>query len=188
MDVSAFVDQIRDHYVSAYQEAAENHRKKNSISIMEGIIELPKKDGIPNAFRLWRMDLAAKVDGEAKFSEFNHDSHLQFSPFHFTYSKQLNVKMNPVSWNGVEFEYSDSDIDTNLFENWANKWIDVEEKLGLGGYVHNITYPECKDGECTFSVDFGSASAYSFFELLEVFANYKIENVTVHSRTAHGQS
>ena len=88
----------------------------------------------------------------------------------------------------IEFETDIFPSSNEVLSNWAIKWLDPEEKgvaddYGFEGYLHSITYPEEINGKMHFSVDFGSASLDSVFDLLGVFMEMGVSHVKMHSNT-----
>ena len=191
-NIYTVLEQVREHYLSGYIDAAENYRLKFTSSSPEVLLELPSREDKPYPYRLYRVDLMSGAVEPPNMTEFNHDSHLTYEPIEALVSNHLSVTLSSTSWNAVEFESECYDPQSNLLTDWALKWIDVEEKntqneSGFGGYVHSITYPEEKNGKCIFSVDFGSAGTDSVYELINVFLGLGVTRLAIHSRSYHEQ-
>ena len=188
--IDSVLEQVREHYLSGYTDAARNYKNIYTPSAAEVLLELPSRDDKPYPYRLYRADLMSGAVDPPNLTEFNHDSHLTFEPVQALVSGRLSVTLSPISWNAVEFESQCYDPQSNLLTEWALKWIDVEEnntqnEIGFGGYVHSITYPEEKNGKCIISVDFGSASTDSVYELINVFLGLGVTNLAIHSKSYH---
>jgi hypothetical protein len=96
------------------------------------------------------------------------------------------VNVDPFVWNGCEL-ILDQKPDVT-FDNWARKWIDIDDKKTVGEdslqhVIHSVTFPEEVNDGWTTSIDFGSAPIEAFKELLEVLSLQGIKKVQVHSKT-----
>lgn len=188
--IDSVLEQVREHYLSAYVVAARDYKTKFDPSSPEVLLEIGGREELPYPYRLYRMDLMSGAVEPPNMTDFNHDSHLIFEPIQFSVSGKLTVRLSSISWNAVEFEGSCFARESELLSNWALKWLDVDEineteEHGFGGYIHSITYPEIESGKCSFSVDFGSASIDSFYELINVFLNLGVKELSIHSGSYH---
>ena len=189
-EIAVILEQVREHYISAYIEVAEDYKKKFDQSSPEVLLEIGGNENKPYPYRLYRMDLMSGSVEPPNMTDFNNDSHLVFEPIVFTADGRLKVTLSSFSWNAVEFEGSCFPPDNEQIITWALKWLDVEEVKQLdennfGGYIHSITYPEIDDNKCNFSVDFGTAPIDSFYELLHILMNLEVKELSIHSNSYH---
>lgn len=189
-DIDSVLEQVREHYLSAYVIEARNYKSKYESSSPEVLLEIGGREDKPYPYRLYRMDLMSGAVEPPNMTDFNNDSHLTFEPIAFTVEDKLSVTLSSFSWNAVEFESGCYDLESDLISSWALKWLNVEEtnstdENGFGGYIHSISYPEKNEDKCTFSVDFGSANIDSFYELINVFLELGIKDLAIHSNSYH---
>ena len=186
-DVQAVLEQVREHYLSGYQESILSFSSNYEKSAAEILLELQNREHLPEPYRLYRIDMGSGDTSPATFLEFNHEAHLKFDPIEFS-AGSISAMLHPVSWNGVEFKTDTFDPSDELLADWAIKWIDLDEngvpdKFGFEGYIHSITYPEVQDGSMRFSIDFGSAPVDCIYDLFSIFIEMGLENVEMHSNS-----
>jgi hypothetical protein len=186
-DVIEILEQVREHYLQGYRQSYESFSQAHEKSAPEVLLQLQNRDKLSLAYQLYRIDMASGDSDSPNFSEFNHESHLSFSPIQFT-ANSIEAELHPIAWNAVEFETNEFDINSEVLSDWALKWIDQEEQAesdepGIGCYIHSITFPELENGKVHFSIDFGSATITSFHELLSVLIEMGVTDLKIHSRT-----
>jgi len=181
--ITTLAEKIREHYLDCYVTSLKEFQSMHSPSAPEVLFELQRECAYP--FRLYRADMASNAGGKSKMQEVNPASHLSFEPFTVTVSPNLEVKLHPIAWNGVDFRINASPSWTSL-EAWALRWLDVEDKHeqdanGLQGVIHSVTAPKAGGGQSEFSVDFGSAPILAMQELLNVLSDLGATVVEVKS-------
>ena len=147
------------------------------------MFELPRE--APLAFKLYRVDMGSNSSSGLKVKEVNPETHLEFEPFREQSGSGLEVTVFPIAWNGVEFR-GNFNSDSTLLEQWALKWLDVEDQnqqdeQGLQGVIHSVTKLEEKDGIAGFSIDFGSAPVEALSELMVIFGGMGATSIEVSS-------
>ncbi len=184
------LDKVRDHYLSIYKHTIVEYKIKFNPGGPEPLLEIKEYEQLPYPYRLRRVDLASGAVTPPNFTEVNVDTHLEYEPVQFDVEGKMDVCLEPISWNCVEFDCSNLDVNSESFSDWIIERIDPEEKnindeYGLGGYIHSVTFPEKSGDIYTFSVDFGSANKDVFYELLTVLMELGVHKVTIHSRSHH---
>ncbi|OUS26944.1 hypothetical protein A9Q99_17175 [Gammaproteobacteria bacterium 45_16_T64] len=187
-DIDSVLEQVRAHYLSAYIEVIDDHKKRHKPASPEILLEVGGREDKPFPYRLYRTDLMSGAVESPNMTDFNNDTHLTFEPIEFVANKELSVTLSSISWDAIEFDSECFNPESELLANWALKWIDTEDdkkqdENGLGGYIHSITFPEITESHCSFSVDFGSAGIGSFFELINVFISLGIRELSIHSNS-----
>jgi len=171
-NILAVAEQVRQHYliglIASFQEYEISH-KPSSLEVM---FELQRAVALP--FRLFRADMASNVNGEANIQEVNLNSHLSFETFVEESVFGLTVEVQPMHWNDVEV-YANAQIESTAFEEWALKWLDLEDKHatsadGLQSVIHSITFHEQEIGCSRVTVDWGSAPLEAIEELLQLLS------------------
>lgn len=186
-DVIEILEQVREHYLQGYRQSYESFSQAHEKSAPEVLLQLQNREKLPLPYQLYRVDMASGDSASPNFSEFNHESHLSFNPVQFS-ANSIEAVLYPISWEAVEFETNEFNIDNENLSDWALKWLDQEEQadtdeFGIGCYIHSITFPELENGKVHFSIDFGSASLASFRELLSVLIEMGVTDLKIHSRT-----
>jgi len=118
-DIDSVLEQVREHYLSAYVVAARDYKTKFDPSSPEVLLEIGGREELPYPYRLYRMDLMSGAVEPPNMIDFNHDSHLIFEPIQFSVSGKLTVRLSSISWNAVEFESSCFARESELLSNWA---------------------------------------------------------------------
>lgn len=186
-DVIAILEQVREHYLQGYRQSYVSFSQTHDKSAPEVLLQLQNRDKLPLSYQLYRIDMASGDSDSPNFSEFNHESHLSFSPIQFT-ANSIEAELHPIAWNAVEFETNEFDINSEVLSDWALKWLGQEEQadsdeFGIGCYIHSITFPELENSKVHFSIDFGSATLTSFHELLSVLIEMGVTDLKIHSST-----
>jgi hypothetical protein len=91
----------------------------------------------------------------------------------FTEATLVTVVGYPFVWHACEFVWPSPLELGPLFEQWYERWMDLNELLlagsdGLSGVVHSVTVPGARCGGWGIDVDFGSAPVESMLELLSL--------------------
>jgi hypothetical protein len=177
MTVGQLLDQIRDKYLTEFQECIayvkENgmeamceaaYRDENGALAREGTLSLPM-----------RLDVVEVAKGEAKDTiRVDSDSMLSFEPFDFKWSGGLPTRLAPFHWDGchVRAKGIPTGTDWSRLRDWFDRWFDGEDTRqpdadGLCGVIHFLSDPKQAGAATTFEVDFGSAPVEAFEELLD---------------------
>jgi hypothetical protein len=180
MNLKEILENQRTHYINQLTFGLKN----KSEAVSELLVELDKKDS-EKLFRMWRFDCIEHV-GDKNFTptEFNSGTYFNHIPIKGQFNN-IQVELNPFFWNGCEFLLGEKPATWIPFYDWINKWIDIDNKKefekGLRNVIHNVTQPKNIDKKIFFAIDFGSASINAFLELLEIFQQIDIHEVTIGS-------
>jgi uncharacterized protein YtpQ (UPF0354 family) len=181
MELKEILENQRIHYINKLTLELKNKPE----AVCELLVDLDKKYS-EKLFRMWRFDCVEHV-GDKNFTptEFNSDTYFNHIPLKGQFNN-IQVELNPFFWNGCEFLLSKEPSTWTPFHDWIKKWIDIDntkefEKSLLKNVIHNVTQPKSIDKKIFFAIDFGSASINSFLELLEIFQQMNIYEVTIGS-------
>jgi hypothetical protein len=182
-NLTVLLTQIREHYLAALASSLREFQREFSPSATELLLETGREAAY--AFRLLRVDLASNVSGEMKMQEVNPSTHLNFPPQLFVPFPELELTLNPIAWNGVDFTIH-ALASWDSLEAWTVRWLDVDDthphdEYGFQGVIHSVTAPEAVNGATTFSVDFGSAPVAAIEELLQVLIDSGAKRVEMDS-------
>ncbi len=190
MDLAEIILRVREHYLARYRQSIAAYRVRFQPGGPEVLVEVDRP--FPAPYRFYRFDLASGAVDPPNWTEVNPDSHLEFSVFHLDHGG-IDLVINPIVWNGVQFRVEPPIRDDKSLQEWALRWIDVEERAesdedGLGAYIHSITPPTSDSVSTEISIDFGSSPLECFYELLEILRIAGAERVEIHSRTVLGDA
>jgi hypothetical protein len=188
MTLDELLNKQREEYITTYKLGlSQKSTNKSAIEIMLETTS-DQNRSLPEVYRINRYDLV-NVNSQGKFDlvEFNldKDSIILYDKHSFVV-EDLKVDISPFVWNGCEFSV---DRKPNItFDNWARKWLDIDEKKtetpdGFLNVIHSVTSPIEKNEEWTISIDFGSSKPDAFKELLSILSKQGIRKVKVHSKT-----
>jgi hypothetical protein len=182
-DLFALAEQVRTHYLKALLGSLAEFKAGHSPSAPEAMFELPRECALP--YRLYRADMAANVDGEAKLQDVNTSSHLSFEPFDLDLGGGLSATVQPFAWNDVGIT-ANIRLPDDPVESWAMRWLDLEDEHtddenGLQAVIHSISRDDVGTDGTRLAVDFGSAPVEALEELLDILRASGASRVTVHS-------
>jgi hypothetical protein len=178
----------RNQYLAKFQLGLDQH--KTAKSAVEVMIQTTadQNRNLPELYQIYRYDLInINAEGKPDLTEFNldKDSILKFEEQIYEMNG-MKITILPFVWNGCEFTLDKKpDI---IFENWARKWMDIDDKKkqGANGFqnvIHNVTFPIEENGKWRTSIDFGSSPIEAFKELMTTFSGEGIKKIEIHSKT-----
>lgn len=188
MTLDELLTKGRTQYLATFHLGLDQH--KTSKSAIEVMIQTTADENrnLPELYQINRYDLInINPEGKYDLTEFNldKDSVLKFEQQVYEVNG-MKISLNPFVWNGCEFTL---DKKPNItFDNWAKKWMDIDDKTkpgadGFQNVIHSVTFPEEENGKWTTSIDFGSSPIEAFKELMTTLSGQGIKKVEVHSRT-----
>jgi hypothetical protein len=184
MGVEDVVAKVRDHYVDGLRSSIARLKQTASDAVPELMLELGEGRR-PRPYSLFRTDLISGGSQKPKITEFNQDSFLDFDPINFSLG-HLSCRLHPFYWNGVEIKAIGLPTDWSRFECWVREWIDEADDResdldGLAAVIHSVMKPEIEGDHWTTSIDFGSASPETFWNLLELLESLGVRSVELGS-------
>jgi len=182
-DFLTLVTQVREHYIKALLSSFEEFKASHSPCALEVMFELQSLASPP--FRLYRVDLAANVSGEATLHEVNPSTHLSFAPFKLDAGQSLIAAVHPIVWNDVGIK-TNVRLPNDSVEDWALRWLDIDDhhaqdEKGLQGVIHSISRDDTDEEGTALTVDFGSAPAEALKELIELLGTLGVSHMTIQS-------
>lgn len=185
-EIDTFIENIRQHYLTGYIERIQQYRQEFSRATPEALAHIDGREALPPIYRLHRMDLTSDAVSPPDITEFNPSTHVTFKATNLKLNDKLKIRLEPFLWNEAEIECSNLNPGAEYLQQWGIRWIAPEGKNptdenGLGGYAHSISYPERKVNKFAFYVDFGSAPAKSFQELMGVLMLLDVQKVRVRT-------
>lgn len=188
MTLDELLTKERNQYLATFQFGLDQHKTaKSAIEIMIQTTANQNRN-LPELYQINRYDLInTNAEGKYDLTEFNldKDSVLKFDDQVYEVNG-MTITVSPFVWNGSEFTLEKKPNIT--FDNWAEKWMDIDDKKkpgadGFQNVIHSVTFPEEENGKWTTSIDFGSSPIEAFKELMTTFSGQEIKKVEVHSKT-----
>ena len=188
MTLDELLTKERNQYLTTFQLGLDQHKTaKSAIEVMIQT-KADQNRNLQELYQINRYDLI-NVNAEGKFdlTEFNldKDSILKFDDQIYEING-MKITISPFVWNGCEFTL---DKKPNItFDNWAKKWIDIDDKKppgtdGFQNVIHSVTFPKVENGRWKTSIDFGTSQIEAFKELMTNLSEQGIGKVEVHSKT-----
>lgn len=188
MTLNDLLSKERNQYIATFQLAYDQHKTTKSAIELMIQTKTDENRNLPELYQICRYDLI-DIDAKGKYAltEFNldKDSVLKFDEQIYEING-VKIIINPFVWNGCEFTIEKKPNIT--FDNWAKKWMDIDDKKkpgadGFQNVIHSVTIPEEENGKWTISIDFWSSPIEAFIDLMTIFSGQGINKVEVHSKT-----
>jgi hypothetical protein len=177
MNLEELLEQIREVYYDAFQEAiAERRREGGPDLILEPVLldeeGEPVREGLLNL--PLRGDLFVVHGEELDGCSVDSTSMLDFEPFSFTVEDEHvpTFTLSPFVWDSVEMTLGGLDeeaTDWSPLTSWFLAWFadDEDRKEGdLAHVVHGLSDPEMTADGLRLTIDLGSAPVGAFEDLL----------------------
>ncbi|MEM8512020.1 hypothetical protein RCH14_001320 [Massilia sp. MP_M2] len=94
------LDEVREHYLNGLQGAVAKFKREYPHAATDLLLEVGSSSA--DAAGLYRMDMAANVDGKFKMRECSLLNYLNFSPASFKPFQDVSLKLSLFAWNGVD--------------------------------------------------------------------------------------
>jgi len=161
------IQPIREKHVQAFAawlaSMAENHPEGEP----EYFFQLRSQTSL--ARKLYRVDYALSLGDQPEFREFRQEEMLGFTPVEGMVGG-IHVALSPFRWDAVIIELEGSVWNDDAAIDWFNRWFGFDGEYparskgqGPAGWIHACA----KVGEA-LHVDFGSAPAEAFGELIDI--------------------
>ena len=182
-DFLTLVSQVREHYLKALLSCFEEFKASHLPCALEVMFELKSLESLP--FRLYRVDMAANIGGEAALREVDPSTHLSFEPFKLDAGRGLIAAVHPIVWNDISIK-TDLRLPDEPIEAWAMRWLDMDDhhaqdENGLQGVIHSVSRDDTGEEGTALTVDFGSAPAEALKELIELLRTFGASYITLQS-------
>lgn len=177
------IEDARYRFMETYRKFLDEHKgdPKSRPEIAfeyEGANELQ--------FGTARLDFVLADEDESQIIEIAVPN-ISIEPTEYQTADGIHLLLKPIAWNAVDFICDQFDSDSEDFQKWCAKWMDLDEVLepddyDLSGVLHSVIIPKpYAEEQIIFTVDFGSAPIAAFEELLKTLYEIGVSNVTVRS-------
>jgi hypothetical protein len=162
---------VRDYFLECFRQSITKARDELDQVVSELLMEIPSLKHPDYCYRLYRADIIGKRDGKPQISEVMVGGR---EVLDWKSTVPVGVTLDaPVVWNGIEFEVSGPSPDERALVDWTTRWMDVsdsrfDDSAEFQQVVHSVTPPRITDSGFAISVDFGSATASAFDELIQL--------------------
>ena len=180
MELKEIIQRQRETYLRQLTE----FYKTRTTGAKELLLELNGEEQ-DRTFKLYRLDYYEQVDGQSHPTELAPDTYVSHPPIDYSLG-QLNIQLNPFYWHGCDFVLDKETNQIDWLKTWTKKWIDDEDKNptdndGLSNVIHNVTRPTKENNGIKFSVDFGTATADCFMDLIQEIEKQRILKLRIGS-------
>ena len=185
LELAAFVEAARGHYVARYKSATLDYRAKFQPSHPEVLFDYPDSP-YPVPYRYRRVDLASGAVNPPNVTEIGVRPHQLGDPFKVAHASGIEITVYPSVWNAMKIEAGSIPTDIEPLTAWVWRWIDYgdtkpQDEVGFSEVIHSVTYPKTVGTEWLCSFDFGTAPRQAFEELMGALAEMGIRRVVFTS-------
>jgi hypothetical protein len=186
MNIRELLIKERQDYLTALVGSFREHQEKYPPAAMEVLIKLNNTSDFPPPYCFRRPDILCGGIEKPQIIEINKDQFYSFDCHKFSITGEIDGRLFPIRWNGIEFRVFGKIDPWSEFELWVHRWMDIddaryEEGKELMNVIHDVTLPKHKGDYYEFSVDMGSAEVDAFFELLSLFPKMGVTKFDVGS-------
>lgn len=191
MDFEQLLESIRAHYLKHFRGVLREKRlvpsahvitepalsDKDGEVVREGALKLPK-----------RLDMVVRADFVDDASlEITTDSLREFEPIALNWNDAMEVSLHPFRWESCPIMLHGAPTGEEQWwpvVEWYEKWFDEFDskaslKRDVQEVVHFMSDPAIKEGVAAMKIDFGTAPASAFTELLDVLQNIGVQAVEI---------
>lgn len=178
------VASVRSHYLEFYLKCIAAYATESNRYVLEVKIQVNDREHFPVPYQMHVIDLFGILpDQKNDLVDCSSEYYIEFDPIECMIENTTRLSVHSFMWNAVEFKCETIDPNSEAILNWASKWLEEREKdeNGLSSMIHSIQYEESSNGNIVFSVDMGSAPVDCFFELIKLFSELGLKEISVSS-------
>ena len=133
---------------------------------------------VEEPFNLIRVDFIYKnQNGEDSINELRLDSNSNYKPVEYIKSN-TEVLVKPFCWNSCEIDCDNLELDS--LKEWVRQWLKIEEEFdSLSTAIHSCSIPEEKDGQFSFTIDFGTSPSEAFYDLINTLERAGVTKISI---------
>jgi len=172
------ISQVRDHYLQQFRAFVEVQQQQWPNGHAEVKFELSDKSELFR--RLYCTDFVAKADDGLVVREMFPDRILEFEEASFQL-RGVPVIMERLVWDDVRLHHDADALGDAELGQWFDYWFDVDDRRldpasEIAGVIHSLS---TEVGQ--LNVDFGTADAEAFWDVLDRVAAAGATNIRVTS-------
>lgn len=184
MDPTAFVAQLRDHYVAQFEAFADEQRQSCARGASEVKLRLSDESAVYR--HLYCADFV-RNDGQSEVVEFLPDRVLAFEPITGLLGT-ANLIIEHLRWDDVLIYHDLAPIPLDQIGDWFQRWFDPDDERHEQGaatsdVVHSLLLEPNR-----LSIDLGTAPPEAFWDMLELLVGAGATAVRVGSSRAEAEA
>jgi len=166
MDFDVFIHTLRDHYVSQFEQFIHDMLDDPEPGASEVALKLPHHSPLFGPY--YRVDYM-RYSEPPQGNVFQASTQLDFAPVEAS-GRGMDITIKGFQWDRAVIVPKGMPITEDDLGGWFERWFDPHDALRgpstgqIRGAIHALTI--AADG--SLAVDFGTASADAFFDLLEI--------------------
>jgi hypothetical protein len=151
-------------YTDYFGTGVDKLKQGKEIYASELLLEI-NDETVDEPFNLIRVDFIYKnQEGEDSMNELRLDTNSNYKPVEYIVGN-TEVLIKPFCWNSCEIVCDKLELDS--LKEWVRQWLKIEEEFdSFSSAIHSCSLPEKKDGQFSFTVDFGTSPAEAFYDLI----------------------
>jgi hypothetical protein len=181
MSPSEVFKRERAGYSLALESCLADIRKLHPDAVSEVLVELNTPE-IPRPYCLMRPDILYKQGAERRILRVEKAEWLSFEPIDTSLACGIPMKLHPFRWDKMELRLYGDVNDWLPFEEWACKWLDVEDinsslDMDFAGFIHQVSKPVIDDGFWTLCIDMGNADLEALNEFFWILGKLAVQQI-----------
>lgn len=183
MNTLAYIEGLRDKYLAAMRREIQQRREKGDLLGVEVAARPNGPPGHPANVKIIRFDLMTGTSESPQPSILMGEA-AEGPQVGALQAGEIEVAIFPFLWEACRIWLRHKDPDWSGLSAWYDRWMDLEGKKdsdedGLSGVVHFCSEPLAEGGGYLVELDFGSAPAEAFTDLLKVLSQMGASEVHV---------
>lgn len=176
MDILALLDVLRANYLREYEAAYYQQVEINEQVFPEIAVEI---SGVTYK-RLFVIDLTGRNRADLSAIEVGVSRAAYEGGISLKHNR-LSIKFGIVAWDSMRFTLQAAPADLAGFEQWFDKWIDLEGTRHVDGNITSGVIHSSRIETGLVEMDFGSAPVTSAVELFDLFEMNGVNTIIVSS-------
>jgi hypothetical protein len=184
MDLVELVSRSREHYVEQLAEFAVIQQRNCTQGSPEVKLQLGEESKLFE--HLYCVDFINN-DGKPEIIELQPDKILSFEPILGTFGSS-NITIEHLCWDDMEIHYEGAEVPSAALAGWFQFWFDTNDErhnpeAQLSRVIHSLLL---EPG--VLSIDFGSADANAFWEILSIVEQHGATAIRIFSSRAKSET
>jgi hypothetical protein len=174
------IESARERYLEQFRAFVARQRQNCTLGGPEVKFELSEQSGVYK--RLYCVDFVKNDDGAADAIELQVDDETPF-PTLVSDFRGVTMTVTTVRWDDVVLSHDAGNLPAQALDDWFQYWFDLDDKrlqpdAELSGVIHSLI---CEPGK--LQVDFGTAPARAFWDLLELLKEGNAKSIWIGTST-----
>ncbi|HEY3799843.1 MAG TPA: hypothetical protein VGL58_15950 [Caulobacteraceae bacterium] len=180
MDPEELVARARDLYVEQFVAFAAGQKRAAPTGVAEVKLKLGPASVVYQHF--YCVDFVRQQDGKPKIIELQPERALTFAPIVST-AAETELRFDALRWNDVVLRHDLSRLPGDAIAAWFQRWFDPDDERHVadaetGNVIHSLVLAAGRA-----NIDFGTAEAEAFWNLLEVLISAGAARIRIGDST-----